>query len=53
MTPESRNSLLLDNGSIGTFLQQRIGLWENQAVATEVAHVSAATDKHGIREELL
>jgi hypothetical protein len=28
MTPESWNSSLLDNSSLGMFLQQRIGLWK-------------------------
>jgi hypothetical protein len=53
MTPESRNSPLLDIGWPGTFPNQRMGLWENQTVATKLTHVSAATNKHGKREELL
>jgi hypothetical protein len=53
MRPENRNSSLLDNGLLGTFPQQRTGLWENQTVVTKLAHVSAATDKHRITEEML
>jgi hypothetical protein len=52
MTPESWNSSLLDNGSLGTFPQQRIGLWENQIDAAKLTHVSAATNKHRMTEEL-
>jgi hypothetical protein len=52
MTPESRNSPLLGNGSLGTFPQQRIRLWENQTIATKLTHSSAAMDKHGRIEEL-
>jgi hypothetical protein len=52
MTPESRNSSLLDNGSLGTSPQQQVGLWKNHTVATKLTHVSAATDKHRT-EELL
>jgi hypothetical protein len=53
MTPGSRNSSLLDNGSLGTFPQQWIGLWENQTVTMKLTHVFAETDKHRIIEELL
>jgi hypothetical protein len=53
MTPECLKSPLLDGGSLGTFLQQRTGFWENQTVATKLTHVSAATDKHRIIEGLL
>jgi hypothetical protein len=52
-TPESRNSPLLDNGSLGMFSQQRIDLWGNKTVATKLTHVSATTDKHRGIEELL
>jgi hypothetical protein len=53
MTQESRNSSLLDNGSLGTFPQQWIGLWEKQTDATKLKNVSAETNKHRIIEELL
>jgi hypothetical protein len=53
MTPESQNGLLLDNGSLGTFPKQRIGLWENQTFAMKVTHVSATISRHGRIEELL
>jgi hypothetical protein len=53
MTPESRNSSLLDNGSLGTLPQERIRLWENQTVATKLIHVSSATNRHAVIEELI
>jgi hypothetical protein len=53
MVPESRNSPLLDNGSLGTFPQQQIGLWENQTIVTKLTHVSAATNRHAVMEGLL
>jgi hypothetical protein len=43
MTPESRNGPLLDNDSLGTFPQERLGLWGNQTVATKLTYGSAAT----------
>jgi hypothetical protein len=53
MTAENRNNSLLDNGSLGTFPQQRIDLWENQTVVTKLAHVAAATDIQRITDEVL
>jgi hypothetical protein len=45
MTPESRNSSMLDNDSPGTFPRQRIDLWEKQTIYTELTHVPVLTDK--------
>jgi hypothetical protein len=52
MTPESRNSSLLDNGSLGAFPQQRISVWK-QYRWYELNTLSAATDKHRIIVEQL
>jgi hypothetical protein len=53
MTPESPNSSLLDNGSLGTFTRQRIDLWKNETVATKLTQVSAATNKRRRVKEFL
>lgn len=49
MTPEIRNSSLLDNGFLGKFLQ----LVGKQTVPTKLAHVFVTTDKYKLIEELL
>jgi hypothetical protein len=53
MTPESRKSSLLGNGSLSTFPKQGTDLWENTTVSTKLTDVPAATDKHTITEKLL
>jgi hypothetical protein len=52
MTPESWNSSLLDNGSLGMFLRQKTGLWKIRTVATKLTQVSAATNKQRKIQEL-
>jgi hypothetical protein len=52
MTPESRNSQLLDNGSLGKYPRQRIVLWENRTHYYEINTRFVATDKQRITEEL-
>jgi hypothetical protein len=53
MTPESRNSPLLDNGSLGTFPQQRINTWKPDRCyeINTRSHVNGhvTNDLHGYR----
>jgi hypothetical protein len=52
MTPESRNNSLLDNGSLGTFPQQRIKSCKPER-CYEINTCFSGEDKHRITQELL
>jgi hypothetical protein len=61
MTPESRNSSLLDNVLVNTFpckrtratIEERCFLWSAPRVATQLCdkHISAAVNHHATKEE--